>query len=57
MRALARAGARMGARARVGLLPGGLEAGWAWCQGALVSGIGSFWVGWIWEAMEVRFCG
>ena len=31
---LAHAGSRMGARARVGLLPGGQEAGRAWCLGA-----------------------
>ena len=40
---------------RVGLSPGGREAGRAWCQGGLASGIGSFWEGWIWE-MAVRIC-
>jgi len=39
-RALARARSRMGARAHVGLPPGGREAGRAWRQGDLPADVG-----------------
>ena len=39
---LAHAGSRIGARAWVGLPPGGQEAGRAWCQGGLPPGWAAF---------------
>jgi hypothetical protein len=54
-RALARARSRMGARARVGLLPGGREAGRARCRGLspdgqLLGGLVFFW-----EVVAIRY--
>ena len=48
-RALVRA--RMGARARVGLPPGGMEAGRAWYQGGLPPERAGFEGAGFWEAM------
>ena len=46
-RADTRTGSRMVARARVGLQPGGREAGRAWCQGGLSPERAALQRGWI----------